>query len=352
MSPAAANVESLKGTLDIMRNTFSGIGKQVALRSFDSILDKFINDEDQIKGDEDHEGAELRTKVPLLERAIQITGGKLRKIHAIDSSSIVLGQASDGVLFSIRTVVIGWDQGTSRRTIERRFEVPGYVSFQNKDEIYKELRSKLWGLEDGAKAPDPFKMVDRVRNLYEKYAQLELASRAKDSILLFDGSLTGDTIDTPADILSRILEAANSNGSDVVSISKSTKLVTTSGTRILELLDQSFQPPIVIPITDLLKMKQHYRVLGDVFVGRLSDAPLSFRIDVKSGRKAKDVYGDLLASVQLESGYPVPLIQAHVNCYYNAYDAFAVRVYLARMSVPMKEEINIRGILFGMYGGT
>ena len=195
-------------------------------------------------------------------------------------------------------------------------------------------------------------MVDRVRNLYEKYAQLELASRVKDSILLFDGSLTGDTIDTPADVLSRILEAANSNGSDVVSISKSTKLVTTSGTRILELLDPSFQTPIVIPITDLLKMKQHYRVLGDVFVGRLSDAPLSFRIDAKSDRKAKDVFGDLLASVQLESGYPVPLIQAHVNCYYNAYDSFAVRVYLARMNVPMKEEINIRGILFGMYGGT
>jgi NurA domain len=335
-----------------MKGTFSGIGRQVTLRSFDSILDKFINDEDQIKGDEDHEGAELGTTKPLLERSIKIMSGARRKIYAVDSSSIVLGQASNGVLFSVRTVVIGWDPATSKRTIERRFEVPGYVSFENKDEIYKELRSKLWGLGDGAKAPDPFKMVDRVRNLYEKYAQLELARRAKDSILLFDGSLTGDTIDTPADVLSRILEAANSNGSDVVSISKSTKLVTTAGTRILELLDLSFQPPIVIPITDLLKMKQHYRVLGDVFVGRLSDAPLSFRIDVKSDRKAKEVFGDLLASVQLESGYPVPLIQAHVNCYYNAYDAFAVRVYLARMNVPMKEELNIRGILFGMYGGT
>lgn len=122
---------------------------------------------------------------PLLERLIKITSGKHRKIYAIDSSSIVLGQASDGILFSVRTVIVGWDPATSKRTIERRFEVPGYVSFQNKGEVYKELRSKLWGLKDGAKAPDPFKMVDRVRNLYEKYAQLELASRAKDSILLF-----------------------------------------------------------------------------------------------------------------------------------------------------------------------
>ena len=344
--------EELEETFSLMKGTFAGIGREVTLRNFDSILDKFINDEDQIKGEEDHEGAELGTTKPLLGRSIQIIAGSRRKVYAIDSSSIVLGQASDGVLFSVRVVVIGWNPTNSQRTIERRFEAPGYVSFQNKDEIYKELRSKLWRLDDGAKAPDPFKMVDRVRNLYEKYAQLELASKAKDAILLFDGSLTGDTIDTPADVLSRILAAANSNGSDVVSISKSTKLVTVSGTKILELLDPSFQPPIVIPITDLLKMKQHYRVLGDVFVGRLSDAPLSFRIDVKSDRKAKDVFGDLLASVQLESGYPVPLIQAHVNCYYNAYDAFAVRVYLARMSVPMKEEINIRGILFGMYGGT
>lgn len=335
-----------------MKGTFSGIGRQVTLRSFDSILDKFINDEDQIKGDEDHEGAELGASQPLFERSIKIVPGARRPVYAVDSSSIVLGQASDGALFSIRVVVIGWDQTANKRTIVRRFEVPGYVSHQNKDEVYQQLRSRLWGLEDGVKAPDPFKMVDRIRNLYEKYAQHELATRAKNSILLFDGSLTGDTIDTPADVLSGILTAANSNGSDIVSISKKTKLVTTSGTRILELLDQSFQPPIVIPITDLLKMKEHYRVLGDVFVGRLSDAPLAFRIDVKSDRKAKDVFGDLLASVQLESGYPVPLIQAHVNCYYNAYDALAVRVYLARMNVPMKEELNIRGILFGMYGGT
>jgi NurA domain len=352
LSTKAAELEGLEGTLNLMKGTFSGIGRQVTLRSFDSILDKFVNDEDQIKGEEDHEGAELGTSQHLLDRAINVVPQSRRQVHAIDSSSIVLGQASDGVLFSIRVVVVGWDPATSRRTIERRFEVPGYVSNQNKDEVYGQLRSKLWGLEDGVRAPDPFKMVDRVRNLYEKYAQFELASGTKDSILLFDGSLTGDTIDTPANVLSRILTAATSNGSDVVSISKKTKLVTTSGTKILELLDPSFQPPIVIPITDLLKMKEHYRVLGDVFVGRLSDAPLSFRIDAKSDRKAKEVFGDLLASVQLESGYPVPLIQAHVNCYYNAYDAFAVRVYLARMNVPMKEELNIRGILFGMYGGT
>ena len=85
----------------------------MTLRSIDSILDKFVNDEDQIKGDEDHEGAELGSTKPLLERSIQITAGKHRKIYAIDSSSIVLGQASDGVLFSIRTVVVGWDPATS-----------------------------------------------------------------------------------------------------------------------------------------------------------------------------------------------------------------------------------------------
>jgi len=50
---------SLEGTLDFMKGTFSGIGRQVTLRSFDSILDMFINDEDQIKGGEDQEGAEL-----------------------------------------------------------------------------------------------------------------------------------------------------------------------------------------------------------------------------------------------------------------------------------------------------
>jgi hypothetical protein len=74
-------------------------------------------------------------------------------------------------------------------------------------------------------------MVDRVRNVYERYMQREAAKKHKDSILLFDGSLTGDIIDTPAEVLTDTLQAASANNSDVIAFSKKTRLVTKQGER-------------------------------------------------------------------------------------------------------------------------
>lgn len=268
-----------------------------------------------------------------------------------DSSSILLGQASRGVLFSVRVVVIHWNPRTSKKTIVKRFEVPGFVSHSNSQEMYEGLRKTLWGLEDVIKAPEPFKMVDRVRNLFERYAQLELTQSVKDSLILIDGSLTADTVDTPASVLSQVLKNSDTNNSDIIAISKKTRLTTMSGTRILDLLNEHPEIPCIIPISRIISTKSPHRLLGEIYVGRLSKIPLSFRIDVSSKRDHSIVLGDLLASTPLESGYPVPLIQAHVNCYYNPYDVLGVRAYLAKKRVKLVEEVDIRRILFGVYGG-
>jgi len=338
----------------LCKNTLENIGQHtLTMRALDSILDQFINDEDAIKGDETTEQIDFKPHDEISLSTVNPTIGIPKTVYAVDSSSIVLGQGvKGGVLFSIRVVVLSWNPKVGKRSIVDRFEVPGFVSNENKEDLYHGLRSKLWNLSrEDVKAPEPFKMVDRIRNIYERYAQIEISKKIDDSILLVDGSLTADTVDTPSAVLEEVLKNAATNSSDVVAISKKTRLTTASGTRILELLGENTKIPAIVPISKLLSPRAPYRLLGEVYVGRLSGVPISFRIDVSSKRDHAHVFGDLLASVPLESGYPVPLIHAHVHCYYNSFDVLGVRAFLAKKRVPMTEEFDIRRILFGMYGG-
>ena len=52
------------------------------------------------------------------------------------------------------------------------------------------------------------KLVDRLRNLLEKFAQLKTIQRIRDAIIVFDGATTLWTIDTPKIIMDEILDAA------------------------------------------------------------------------------------------------------------------------------------------------
>jgi hypothetical protein len=349
--------DAFSETLGLMAGTLSTIQEQkLSIRTFDSILDRFINDEEKIKGEEeeqeevseqiDIQSEKTSSIVPLVPKM-----GVPRQIYAIDSSSIVLGQASNGVLFSVRVVVISWNPVKGKRTIVKRFEVPGFLSSSNCQAIYTTLRQKLWGVSEDAKAPDPLKMVDRVRNLFERYTQIEVSKSTKDSIILIDGSLTGGTVDTPTSVLEEVLHRAQGNNCDVVAFSKKTRLTTMSGTKILDLPNEYVEIPCIIPISGLISPRSPHRLLGEVYVARLSRIPLSFRIDVSSSRDHSLVFGDLISSTPLESGYPVPLIHAHVDCYYNPFDILGVRAYLAKKRVQVTEEFDIRKILFGVYGG-
>ena len=343
--------DPLNESLGILRGSLDEIDGEVSIRSFDPSLDKFVNDEESIKAEEFLVESTLTLSRVSVPDGLELPEGYLKKVYAVDTSSVILGECGRGIVFAVRGTVVCWNPWSQRSLIIRSLESPCYVSRENRKQLYNSLRRKLLGLNEVKRAPDLIKMVDRVRNIYERYLQLEVAKNFSDSILLFDGSLTGGTIDTPAALLRRILHSASSSGSDVVAFSKKTRLVTKWGDRVIDLLADKPGFPIIIPLKGIISFSGSHEFLGDIYVAKLSRMPVSFRVDVYSKRSHSQVLADLLHSVYLESGYPKPLIEAHVYSYFNAFDCLAYQTLLAKRGIMMRHEFDVRRILFGVYGG-
>ena len=335
----------------LLKSSLEEIGGEVSLRGFDPSLDKFINDEEAIKADELRDETTLTLSRVQLPKPLHIPEGSLRSVCAVDTSSMILGEAEKGLVFAVRGLTIHWDPWAQRSLVVQRFEAPCFVSNESKKQLYNDLRKKLLGLNEVDGAPDLRKMVDRVRNMHERYLQMEAAEKCPDSILLFDGSLTGGTIDTPVRVLREILETASASNSDVVAISKKTRLVTKWGERVLHLLANEPACPIMVPIKKIIKRRGRHELLGEVYMAKLSRIPVSFRVDIYSNRGHGQVLADFLHSVHLESGYPRPLIQAHVFCYFGLFDSVAYQALLAKKGIVMRHDFDVRRLLFGLYGG-
>ncbi|MEM2110737.1 MAG: hypothetical protein QXX08_02540 [Candidatus Bathyarchaeia archaeon] len=352
MSHIGSADDLLNESLSLLKESLDHIDGEVSLRTFDPSLDRFINDEESIKGDEMAEETTLTLDRVQLPRSIELHDGSLRHIFAVDTSSIVLGECGKGLVFAVRGIIVHWNPWNQKSIVVQKFEAPCFVSNENKKHLYNSLRKKLLGLSEVEHAPDLLKMVDRVRNIHERYLQMQAAEKYPDSILLFDGSLTGGTIDTPVNVLRNILQSASASNSDVVAFSKKTRLVTKWGERILDLLANEPTSPIIMPVKNIVETSGTHEFLGEVYMARLGRVPVSFRLDVYSQRNHGQVLADLLHSVYLENGYPKPLIEAHVFCYFNPFDALTYQGLLAKNGLVLRHEFDVRRILFGVYGGT
>ena len=80
----------LNESLTILKSSLDHIDGEVSLRTFDPSLDRFINDEEPIKGDELAEESTLTLGQIHLPQPLILTEGSLRHICAVDTSSIVL----------------------------------------------------------------------------------------------------------------------------------------------------------------------------------------------------------------------------------------------------------------------
>ena len=344
--------DSLSESVALLKGSLDHVDGEVSLRVFDPSLDKFMNDEESIKGNELVKESTLTLGQTQLPEPVFLPEGSLKTIYAIDTSSIVLGECRKGLIFAVRGTIVHWDLGTQKSIVAQKFEAPCFVSNENKKQLYNNLRKTLLGLGPVKKLPDPLKMVDRVRNIHERYLQMQAAEKYPDSILLFDGSLTGGTIDTPIGVLRAILNTASDSNSDVVAFSKKTRLVTKWGDRILDLLANEARSPVIMPIGDIVQTFGSHEYLGQIYIAKLSRFPVSFRVDVYSERDHRQVFADLFHSVYIESGYPKPLIEAHLFAYFNSFDSLTYQALLAKNGILMRQEFDIRRILFGLYGGT
>lgn len=279
-------------------------------------------------------------------RALEITvdGAPQRQIVAIDTSSIIVAAGYSGVVVALRGALAIRNVYGVR--VERIGPFIAYLTHDNLAEILASIlgESTLLGYctldyqLDGS--------IQKVlAGLLEKKLQEYVAERYKDSILLFDGSLSAGPLDNPLWLVSRILEKALPRGNDILAFSKTSILQFWDSILTEERL--GVEPPYIVDMTWAIRsIEMRVKVLGDTYLAKLSSGVNAFRVDVSTRRGVEEVLASLLRSDPLIYGYPELLILAHDYCTFTKMDVIAIQSILKRRGVEFFEASSIRDILF------
>jgi len=272
-----------------------------------------------------------------------------RRVVAIDTSSIIVATDRRGVVVAVMGSLAA--RSAFGLTIERVGPFMVYITHDNMAEV-------LASLLDGASILDycsPDYQLDGsiqkvLAGLLEKRLQEYAAERYRDSILLFDGSLSAGPLDNPIWLVSRIIEEALPRGNDILAFSK-TSILQFWG-EVLREEELGVDPPYAVDMTWLMEsIEMRVRVLGRTFLAKLSPGAGVFRVDVATSRSIERVFGDCLRSDPVIYGYPELLILAHDYCTFTKLDIVAIQTLLRRYGSEFFEVFSIRDILFNPLDG-
>ncbi len=178
-----------------------------------------------------------------------------------------------------------------------------------------------------------------------------LAKTINHGVLLFDGSLTAGTPETPTQRLREILGHARKNQSTVLAFSKATTL-RANGLLITEQLP-SRDPPYLLETVGL-HPKSPMALLGDVYVARLNKSNLAFRLDVDKETTFEmrmDALGRLLGNDLYSQSYPETLRLSHILCTFTANEVLAIKHFLTRRhGIRIVNRPDMHKLLFGAFG--
>ncbi len=264
-----------------------------------------------------------------------------RRVVAIDTSSVKVAEGGGGLVVALRGAL------AVRSRDDVSVEIVGPLLYFVRQE---NLRRIMRVMEGGGGTYRLDETIQRVlASLFEKKLQEYAVERYEDSIMLFDGSLSAGPIDNPIRVMERILWKAGRRGCDVVAFSK-TSVLSLWGEKIQSIMARD-EPPYLLHLTPLVKkLNLRVRLLGEIFLARLSKGGGGFRVDARLIRDAEEVFGSLLSSDPLIHGYPETLILAHDYATFTKPDIIAIQAALAKRT-EILEGPSIRNILFNPLDG-
>jgi hypothetical protein len=276
-----------------------------------------------------------------------------QNVIAIDCTEFVLGYIPDGFVAAVRASLVTKTPNDNKHHLERHGPFLIALTGENKDEVLQILHQRVYGVPGSSSAPTLEKTLDRVRNLFERYLQLEVAKRSRESLILLDGSLIGGTVDTPTFFVRKIVDAAAENTNSVAALSKSTELTLEQTRRnILSLLEGIPGPCYVGDIRDYIRLRHgSERYFGRVYVTRLTTSGESFRIDIPENapRSHQEVL-NALAGLAGDYGYPEELKLAHMTCVFSAIEVLELQAAAIKLhGLVMKEEADVRPKIFPLW---
>ena len=296
---------------------------------FKTFIDRYIAD-DELFFDDSSGGSTLElTGIPEKISDFKEVRRELRNIVGIDTSSFNLGDTEAGYIAVFRGTVVA--RGLDESNIIRFGPYTIHITVNNSLDVINKFREKLrLNPISMDKLPSLGKIMDRVRNFFERMIQINVVSTYPDSLILFDGSLMGGTVDTPKSIMDHIVSTADRNKSFLVGISKSSSIRLFNGRPLLSLI-----PPFevgYINISRHIPRSVREKVFGDVFVSRFRVEGDSFRVDVHPTEdfSSEEILGILYNSVEFIRGYPYLLETAHSLSIFRRKDIVALKAYLLR----------------------
>lgn len=271
-------------------------------------------------------------------------------VVAVDISSIKIGETETGILCAIRGAMV-WKEKRRYKYL-RLGPFPFHITEENKKEIYNLFRHHYFKASEGTSAPSLKNMQTKIGNLLERWLQLGISYSAHDSIILWDGSLTAGTADSPVNVISQLLEIARNRLNTVLAFSKTTNL-RFLGHRLTDLAEKS-KPPCLLQINGLPLPSGPMFSLGNTYVAKLTQGICSFRLDIdkKTPReRAIEAVQKLLGSDVLTQSYPETLRLAHIFSTFTATEVIGIQRFITQQcGLKIIDRPNIRRLLFGPFG--
>ena len=272
-------------------------------------------------------------------------------IAAVDTSTIKIGDTSTGMIVAIRGATT-WKQSQSYK-YTRLGPFIFHITEENKNQLYNALEHAYFSTTYGSihqATPNIIQMPTRLASLLERWLQTMLAKTINSGILLFDGSLTSGTIDTPVQRLREILSYARRNNSTVLAFSKATTL-RANGILITEQLP-NHDPPYLLE-TMGLHSKPPIILLGDVYVARLNKANFAFRLDIDKETPPElrmDGLRKLLGNDLYTQSYPETLRLSHILCTFTANEVLAMKHFITQKhGIQIINRPDMHRLLFGSF---
>jgi hypothetical protein len=273
-------------------------------------------------------------------------------IAAIDTSTIKIGETATGIIVAIRGAITWRQKLTYKYTRLGPFIF--HITEDNKNTVFNTLEHAYFSTTYGSThqaSPNIMQMPTRLASLLERWIQTQIAKTVKNGVILFDGSLTAGTIDTPTQRLREILSYARKNDSTVLAFSKATTL-RANGILITEQLPNR-EPPYLLETTGL-HFKPPTTLLGDVYVARLNKANLSFRLDIDreiSWEQRLAAIQKLLGNDLYKQSYPETLRLSHILCTFTANEVLAIKHFLThKHGIQIVNRPDMHRLLFGPFG--
>ena len=273
-------------------------------------------------------------------------------VAAVDTSTIKIGETSTGMVIAVRGANV-WKQ--NRRYRYMRFgPFIFHVTEENKKQVYETLeRTYFNSLHEHSHqgAPSILQMPTRIASLLEHWLQTMAAKTMNNGLILFDGSLTAGTAETPTHRMREILDTARKGDNVVLAFSKMTNL-RVNGHLITDLLPEH-KPPFLLE-TEGLRLKPPMVLLGDVYVARLTKGNLAFRLDIDKEVRPEpriEAVERLLGNDLFAESYPETLRLAHILCTFTANEVLAMQHFVTRrFGLQIINRPDMHRLLFGLFG--